>query len=82
MDNDFLSELFASRVRAAVLGHVVPRPQRGFSLTELSRLLGLPISSLQHECYKLERIGILISHRAGASRRYSINPSISACAGS
>ncbi|MGE3797849.1 MAG: hypothetical protein AB7G88_08410 [Thermomicrobiales bacterium] len=74
MDSDFLSELFASRVRAAVLGHVVPRPHRGFSLTELSRILGLPISSLQHECYKLERIGIVVSSRSGASRRYSINP--------
>jgi len=74
MDDDFLSELFASRVRAAVLGHVVPRPHRGFSLTELSRILSLPISSLQHECYKLERIGILVSGREGASRRYSVNP--------
>ncbi len=74
MDIEFLSELFASRVRAAVLGHVVPRPHRGYSLTELSRFLSLPISSLQHECYKLERIGILTSQRDGASRRYSVNP--------
>ena len=34
----------------------------------------MPISSLQHECYKLERIGLLTSRRYGASRRYSINP--------
>lgn len=74
MDSEFLSELFASRLRAAVLGYLVPRPHRGFSLTELSRALGLPISSLQHECYKLERIGILVSVREGASRRYSIDP--------
>lgn len=73
MEQDFLSELFASRLRAAVLGFVVPRPHRGYSLTELSRNLDLPISSLQHECYKLERIGILISGREGASRRYSVN---------
>ncbi|MBX3071000.1 MAG: helix-turn-helix transcriptional regulator [Thermomicrobiales bacterium] len=74
MEQEFLSELFASRLRAAVLGFVVPRPHRGYSLTELSRNLDLPISSLQHECYKLERIGILISHREGSSRRYSVNP--------
>jgi len=74
MDGDFLSELFASKLRAAVLGHVVPRPHRGYSLTELSRVLHLPISSLQHECYKLERIGILTSTRQGASRRYQVNP--------
>jgi hypothetical protein len=34
----------------------------------------MPISSLQHECYKLERIGILTSGREGASRRYSVDP--------
>jgi len=57
--NELLSELFSSKVRAAVLGHVLPRPQVALSLTEFSRLLDLPISSLQHECYKLERIGII-----------------------
>jgi hypothetical protein len=72
-ESDFLSELFASRLRAAVLGFLVPRPHRGYSLTELSRELDLPISSLQHECYKLERIGILRSAREGASRRYTID---------
>lgn len=74
MDGDFLSELFASKLRAAVLSFVTPRPHRGYSLTELSRVLRMPISSLQHECYKLERIGILTSGRQGASRRYSIDP--------
>lgn len=74
MASEFLSELFASKVRAEVLERVVPRPHRGFSLTEFSRMLGLPISSLQHECYKLERIGVLRSRREGSSRRYSINP--------
>ncbi len=74
MTSDFLGELFASKLRAAVLTWMIPRPHRGFSLTELSRELGLPISSLQHECYKLERIGVLTSRRFGASRRYSINP--------
>lgn len=74
MDVDFLSELFASKLRAAVLSFVAPRPHRGYSLTELSRVLSMPISSLQHECYKLERIGILTSGREGASRRYSFDP--------
>src|SRR5680860_632382 len=73
MDDGFLSELFASKLRAAVLSHIVPRPHRGYSLTELSRGLIMPISSLQHECYKLERIGILTSTREGSSRRYLVN---------
>lgn len=69
---DELAQLFSSRVRAAVLTHVLPRPHLRFSLTELSRLLDLPISSLQHECYKLERLGVLRGRREGASRRYRV----------
>jgi hypothetical protein len=72
--NEFLSELFASKVRAAVLGQTIPRRHLAYSLTEFSRILELPISSLQHECYKLERLGILVSAREGASRRYRVNP--------
>ena len=56
---DLLAELFSSKVRAAALGVFLPRPHCWFSLTELSRLLGLPVSSLQHECYKLARLGLL-----------------------
>lgn len=72
--NELLSELFSSKVRAAVLSYMLPRPQAAVSLTEFSRLLGLPISSLQHECYKLERIGLIKARREGNSRRYRINP--------
>ena len=72
--NELLAELFSSKVRAAVLGHVLPRPQVALSLTEFSRLLDLPISSLQHECYKLERIGVIKGRREGNSRRYRIDP--------
>lgn len=71
---DLLAELFSSKVRAAVLGMVLPRPHRWFSLTELSRSLGLPVSSLQHECYKLARLGLLQDQRSGNVRRYSPDP--------
>lgn len=71
--SEILAELFSSKVRAAVLGHVLPRAHLGFSLTELSRHLDLPISSLQHECYKLERIGVIKGKREGNSRRYRVN---------
>ena len=73
-DADLLAQLFSSRVRAAVLRHLLPQPHRGFSLTDLSHALGLPISSLQHECYKLERIGVLASQREGNARLYSPDP--------
>lgn len=73
---DLLAEVFSSKVRSAVLGHLLPRPHRRFSLTDLHRLLGLPISSLQHECYKLERLGILVARREGNARRYRVG---SAC---
>jgi hypothetical protein len=71
---DLLAELFSSKVRAAVLGMLLPRPHRWFSLTELSRTLGLPVSSLQHECYKLARVGLLHDQRSGNVRRYSPDP--------
>lgn len=67
---DTLVELLSSRVRAAVLGLFVARPGERFSLTELSRALGLSISSVQHECYKLERLQVLKGRREGVSRRY------------
>jgi DNA-binding transcriptional ArsR family regulator len=72
--NELLAELFSSKVRAAVLGQMLPRAHAGYSLTELSRILDLPISSLQHECYKLERIGVIKGRREGNSRRYRVNP--------
>ncbi|MGH2534705.1 MAG: hypothetical protein ACRDJW_20800 [Thermomicrobiales bacterium] len=72
--DEILSEIFSSRVRAAVLGHLLPRPHLAFSLTDLSRLLGLPISSLQHECYKLQRIGVLTGRRVRNAYLYRPDP--------
>ena len=69
-----LAELFSSRVRAAVLALVLPRPHLRFSLTDLSRRLGLPVSSLQHECYKLSRLGLLHDERVGNARLYRPDP--------
>jgi AraC-like DNA-binding protein len=68
--SDVLVELLSSRVRAAVLGFLVAHAENRFSLTELARFLDLSISSVQHECYKLERLKVLKGRREGASRRY------------
>ena len=65
-----LGELFSSRIRANVLSYLVAREDARFSLTELSRALDISVSSVQHECYKLERLGVLKGRREGASRRY------------
>jgi hypothetical protein len=67
-----LAEVLSSRVRATVLAWLAPRLDARFSLTELSQAVGAPVSSLQHECYKLERLGVLQGRREGASRRYAI----------
>lgn len=67
-----LAEVLSSRVRATVLAWLAPRLDARFSLTELSQAVGTPVSSLQHECYKLERLGVLTGRREGASRRYAI----------
>jgi DNA-binding transcriptional ArsR family regulator len=69
-----LAELFSSRVRAAVLALVLARPHLRFSLTELSWRLGLPVSSLQHERYKLTRLGLLRNERVGNARLYRPDP--------
>lgn len=68
----FLSGIFSSKVRASVLVFLVTRSDRRFSLTELARELGLPVSSLQHECYKLERLNVIKGRREGLSRRYRV----------
>jgi DNA-binding Lrp family transcriptional regulator len=67
-----LAEVLSSRVRATVLAWLAPRLDARFSLTELSQAVGAPVSSLQHECYKLERLGVLQGRREGVSRRYAI----------
>ena len=67
-----LSELFSSQVRAGVLTWMFGRKNSTPSLTELSRALGLAVSSVQHEVYKLERLGILVGRREGVSRRYRL----------
>lgn len=69
---ELLAELFSSRIRAVLLTFLIPRLDKRFSLTELARELDTPISSLQHECYKLERLGILIGRREAGSRRYRV----------
>ena len=68
-----LAELFSSRVRAAGAALLLSRPHLQFSLTDLSRRLGLPVSSLQHECYKLTRMGVLRDERVGNTRLYRPN---------
>lgn len=67
-----LAELFSSQVRADVLVHMFAHRSSAFSLTEISRQLGLAVSSVQHEIYKLERLGILLGRREGNSRRYRL----------
>ncbi len=75
--SELLAELFSSRVRAAVLTLMLPRPHLSFSLTDLSRRLELPVSSVQHECNKLTRIGVLSDDRIANVRRYRPDASFS-----
>ncbi|HEV2128841.1 MAG TPA: helix-turn-helix domain-containing protein [Thermomicrobiales bacterium] len=69
---DHLAALLSSQVRAEVLVHAVTRADTGHSLTELAHGLGLAISSVQHEAYKLQDLGLFSLKREGASRRYSL----------
>jgi len=67
-----LAEVFSSTIRAEVLAYMVPRDGTAYSLTELARALGLAVSSVQHECYKLERLHLISGKREGSSRRYRL----------
>lgn len=67
-----LAGLLSSQVRAGVLAYSITHPEERFSLTEIGRILGMAISSVQHECYKLQRLGIFRDRREGASRRYAL----------
>jgi len=69
----YLSEVLSSRVRAQVLPYLVARADEAFSLTQIARGIGLSVSSVQHECYKLERLGILQGRPVQGSRRYQFN---------
>lgn len=65
-----LAGILSSKVRANLLIWIAGRLDTPFSLTDASRSTGLAVSSLQHECYKLERLGILKGRRSGQSRLY------------
>lgn len=67
-----LETLLSSQVRADVVTYAITHPDSRFSLTELGRELGLAISSVQHECYKLEELGLFRARREGVSRRYAL----------
>ncbi len=67
-----LAGLLSSQVRADVLARALTHPDEPFSLTEMARALGLAISSVQHECYKLHDMGLLSVRREGVSRRYTL----------
>ncbi|MGI8483453.1 MAG: hypothetical protein ACR2OU_04240 [Thermomicrobiales bacterium] len=69
----YLSEVLSSRVRAQVLPYLIARVGEAFSLTQIARGIGLSVSSVQHECYKLERLGILHGRPLQGSRRYALN---------
>ncbi|HEU0163508.1 MAG TPA: winged helix-turn-helix domain-containing protein [Thermomicrobiales bacterium] len=69
----YLAELLSSRVRAQVITFLAVRSDTAYSLTEIARGLGLSISSVQHECYKLERLNVLIARPDRGSRRYQLN---------
>jgi hypothetical protein len=71
----YLAELLSSRVRAQVVTFLAVRSDTAYSLTEIARGLGLSISSVQHECYKLERLTILTARPDRGSRRYQLNRS-------
>lgn len=56
-----------------MLTWLVARQDAAWSLTEIARGVGMAISSVQHECYKLEGLHILRGTPVQGSRRYALN---------
>lgn len=68
-----LLPIFRSRLQADLLALLLLHPDSEFTLADLSRRLGIPQSSLQHETKRLETAGILVARPIGRARLIRAN---------
>lgn len=57
-----------------VLGLLFGQPERSFFATELIALAGIGSGAVQRELLRLERSGLVITHRVATQRHYRANP--------
>lgn len=67
-----LLAVFRSQLQGELLARVMLGPE-GATITDLATDLGAPVSTVQREVDRLERAGILRTHRHGRGRLVSVN---------
>lgn len=65
--------IFRSRHQAELLSILLLHPDRDYTVSELSRWLGVPMSTLHREVRRLERAGLLRSRSVGRARLLRAN---------
>jgi len=70
--NNILKTLFSSVVRINILSHFFMHPGEGYYIRQLEKILNKPVSNIQKELVKLEKINLLSSSIEGNQKRYML----------
>jgi len=70
--NYILKTLFSSEVRIDILSHFFMHPGEGYYIRQLEKILNKPVSNIQKELAKLEKINLFSSSIEGNQKRYVI----------
>ena len=70
--NYILKTLFSSEVRIDILSHFFMHPGEEFYIRQLEKILNKPVSNIQKELAKLEKINLFSSSIEGNQKRYVI----------
>jgi len=70
--NYILKTLFSSEVRIDILSHFFMHPGEGYYIRQLEKILNKPVSNIQKELVKLEKINLFSSSIEGNQKRYTL----------
>jgi predicted nucleotidyltransferase len=73
MQNEFLSDLFGSRLRAKLLGWLFTHTDERYFVRELTGLLKEDSTNISRELARLANAGILVSTTSGRQKYYQAN---------
>lgn len=68
-----LMPIFRSQHQASLLAWLLLHPQREYTLTDLARRLGVPLTTLQREAQRLVEAGLLRDRSVGRARLLQAN---------
>ncbi len=71
--NTILKTLFSSKVRIDILSHFFMHPEEGYYIRQLEKILNRPVSNIQKELAKLEKINLLTPSVEGNQKRYILD---------